>query len=92
MREVTKTNNQAQQIAENRDCGRNDPRENPQTQGNSDPGTDGHPVALVHTVCAAEDAYVDVFESDVAVDHAGNDDLEFQLVLVLIYKVCKGLL
>lgn len=70
------TYNQAQEVAENRNGGRNDPCKNPQAQGDANPGAHSHPVALVHPVCATEDTYVDILEGDVTVDNTCNDDLK----------------
>lgn len=66
---------QAEQTAKNGDSRGDNPRENPQGQRDAHPRADGHPVALVDAVCSAEDARVDVFKCDVAVDHSGDDNL-----------------
>lgn len=69
------TYDQTQEVAEDGNRGCDDPGENPHAEGNSDPGADGDPVALVHAVCAAEDADVDVLDGDVAVDDTGDHNL-----------------
>jgi len=70
-----KTYDQAQEVAEHRDSGGNDPRKNPHAECNADPRAPGDPVALVHAVGSLEDAQVDILECDVAIDDTGDDNL-----------------
>lgn len=66
--------NQTEQITEHRNGGGNNPRHNPQREGNTNPRSGGDPVALVQTVCTLENTQVYIFERDMAVDHTGDDD------------------
>lgn len=65
---------QAEQVTEHRYRGGNNPRHDPQCEGNTNPRSRRDPVALVHAVCSLENTQVDVFERDVTVDHTGDDD------------------
>ena len=71
----SRTYDQTQQVAENGDRGRDDPRKDPKSSGNAEPRADSDPVALVHAVCSGQQPDVDVFHCNVAVDNSGDDNL-----------------
>lgn len=79
---IQSTYNQAEKVTEDRNSFGDDPGEDPQTRGNTDPGADGDPVALVHAVSATENTDIDVFEGDVAVDDTGDDDLVLLVIVI----------
>jgi hypothetical protein len=72
-----KTHDKTKKVAEDRNSFRDDPSKDPQPQSDTDPGAYSNQVALVHAVSTTEKTDIDVFEGDVAVDHAGDNDLAF---------------
>lgn len=70
-----KRRNQTQQIIENRNRLGDNPRQDPDCESNSHPGSCGDQIARVHAIAVAEETDVDVFTGDVAVDYTGGDDL-----------------
>lgn len=67
---------QTQQVAKGGNPLGNDPGNDPADQANSHPGADGDEIALAHALgVLAPDANVEVFETDMAVDHASTDNL-----------------
>jgi hypothetical protein len=69
------TYNKTQQVIEHRNRLRHDPGNDPDTNANGDPGSDGEQTAVVHLVGTAEDADVDVFACNVAKDDARKNSL-----------------
>jgi hypothetical protein len=69
------TYNQADNIAERRNTLGNDPGNDPATQPNGNPGANRDKISLVHAISLAEDAYIDVFQSNVAIDDTSADNL-----------------
>lgn len=66
---------QAQQVAEDWNGFGDDPGDGPEGERDGDPGAHGHPVPFVDPLFfVGEDAEVDVFNSNVAVNDAGDDD------------------
>ena len=74
--------NQAQQVFKRWNALSNDPGDDPAGQSNAHPRSNRDQVALAHALRrVAEDTDIEVFETDVAVDHSGTDNLEMSVVL-----------
>lgn len=63
------------QVAERGDTLADDPGNHPAGHANANPGSHRDPVVLVHATRLAEDAHVDVLETNMSVDHTGTDNL-----------------
>jgi hypothetical protein len=70
-----RTYDQTQQIVENRNRLGDNPRDNPDGKDECNPGPDRDQIALLHPGRPAEEAHVDVFASDMAVDDATDHNL-----------------
>lgn len=68
---------QTQQVIENRNRLGDNPRKQPHNRSDRNPGAGCDPVALVYAIAVAEDTDVDVLARDVAVDDAGDDNLDY---------------
>jgi hypothetical protein len=66
---------QTEKVAEDWDGVGDDPSDDPAAHADSHPGSDRCKVAAVHAVSSAEETDVDVFQTNVAVDNTGTDDL-----------------
>lgn len=75
MHSCSKTYDKTEQVAEDRDRVRNDPGNDPAGQADGNPRANRHEIPAMHAVCSAEDSDVDVLEANVAVDHAGANNL-----------------
>ena len=53
----------------------NDPRNNPQCQGDEGPASGGEKRTLAHVFGTSEDAHIDILGCDVAIDDASDDYL-----------------
>lgn len=71
------TYDKTQQVVEDGNRFSDNPRDNPNTDTDSDPGSNGEEATAVHLVRAAEHTHVDVLAGDVAQDDAGENDLYF---------------
>lgn len=80
MRRKKRTNHQAKQVIEDRDCGSNNPSENPERRCNSNPGSDSDEAALAHVIGTCEDTHVYRFAADMPVDDSSNNNLWTQLL------------
>ncbi|GMF75021.1 unnamed protein product [Aspergillus oryzae] len=69
------TYNQTQKVVEDGNGLGNDPCDHPQGERNANPGSNSKNALLVHVVRATENANIDVFAGNVAVDNTSNDDL-----------------
>lgn len=69
--------NQTEQLIEDRDGLGNDPGNEPHTESESHPRSNGQEASLMHVVraLATEDANVDVLAGNVAEDDTRNDNL-----------------
>ena len=66
---------QTDQVAERWDTLADDPSNHPAGHANTDPGSHGDPVVLVHTSRLAEDAHIDVLKTNMSVDHTSTNTL-----------------
>lgn len=66
---------QTQQVAEDGDSVGDDPGNDPAGETDENPGAVRGQVAAVHAVSAAEQADVDIFETNVTVDDTGTNNL-----------------
>lgn len=69
------THNQAEQVVKNGNGLGNNPSDDPQHQGDSNPGSNRQETPIVHSVSATEEPHIDVFRCDVAINNTRNHDL-----------------
>lgn len=75
------TYDQTQQVAESRDTFSDDPGDDPAGQSNAHPRSNRDQVALAHALRrVAEDTDIEVFETNMAVDHSGANNLDMSVV------------
>ena len=70
-----KTYNKTEQVVEDRNGLRHNPRNNPDSKTNSNPRSNRQEASAVHVVGATEHAHIDVFTGDMAQDDTGKDSL-----------------
>lgn len=66
--------NQTQEVAENRNCFGDDPRNRPEHKRQTDPSTSTQQTFLVHDIGTTENANIDVLDSHVAQDDTRDDN------------------
>lgn len=74
---MCKTYDQTEQIIEHRDGLCNDPGNNPDTEADGNPGSNGEEASAMHLVGSTEDAHVNVFARNMTQDDTGKNSLCF---------------
>lgn len=69
------TYDKTEQLVEDRDRLSNDPGNNPDTERNANPASNGEEAVLVHVNSATEDTDVNVLAGDMAEDNTSNNNL-----------------
>lgn len=68
--------NQTQKVVEDGNSFGNDPGDDPENKGDTDPRPNGNEASLVHATGVAPQTDIDVFGGDVGVDDTSNDNLQ----------------
>lgn len=69
------TYNQTQQIVEDRNRLRHNPRHHPDKKANGHPRSDGRQVSAVHLIGSTEESHVDILASNVSEHDTGENSL-----------------
>lgn len=72
----SRTHHQAQKVVKHRNSHGNDPCDDPEAEGNANPGANGDEVLFMHMICASKDTDVNSLESNMSIDNSRDDNLD----------------